>query len=97
MKRLTIKTYNFGFSDKNETTTIYDCAAIDGSSHASIYNEVLEGIHKYNDTIATKIELKVSDEFIDLVKIDTEGNESKIFQWALNAIKSRTVKCFQFE
>lgn len=100
-----LKLFNFGFGNKKEDLTIYDIGGIDhGTQHASIYKEVLSDLHKYNDIIQYSIKLETLNDFfsenkigeIDLIKIDTEGNEFKILEGA-NSLIPNYVKCFQIE
>lgn len=97
--------FDFGFGSKKENLIIYDIGGIDhGTQHASIYKEVLSDIHKYNEIAQYSIKLETLDNFfienkiaeIDLIKIDTEGNELKILEGGKSLIPNH-VKCFQIE
>lgn len=100
-----IEVYNFGLGNKNEETVIYDSIKSNGSQHASIYKEVLDDLHKYDDTGATNIQLRILDDFIaekdinniDLLKIDTEGNEWAVLQGTLKSLSASKIKCIHIE
>jgi len=98
------KVFNVGVGDKNETLKIYDYKERDGSSHASIYKDVIEKIHK-KESVAHKINIIKLDDFakeykvnkIDLLKIDTEGNELKVLKGASELIKNNKIDVIHFE
>jgi len=83
--KFSFKAFNIGVGDKNEVSKIYDYKEKDGSTHASIYKGVIEKIHK-SESIEHKINIIKLDDFakeykvnkIDLLKIDTEGNELRV-------------------
>lgn len=80
---------------------------MDGSSHASLYREVIEEIHhkKYGKAIAYDVNVLTLDDFcseheiskIDLLKIDTEGNELKSLIGARQLLYENRIKAIQFE
>lgn len=97
-------TFNLAVGSKNSELQLYDYEDQDGSSHASIYKEVIEGIHKGK---AIKHDIKVirMDNFlkehyinsIDLLKIDTEGNELDVLKGVGNWIPEGKIKAIHFE
>ncbi|MBI5441712.1 MAG: FkbM family methyltransferase [Deltaproteobacteria bacterium] len=96
--------FNFGFGDKEGSERLYDYANSDGTAHASLYSEVFKDIHKA-DAISHDVRLRTLDDFvreygvkqIDLLKLDTEGNEFKILQGARRAIAYGVVRAIHFE
>lgn len=82
----------------------YDYIEEDGSSHASLYQDVFAKIRNKN---FGKHTVKVSTvdfligqyslESIDLLKIDTEGNEYKVLRGAEQAIAGKAIKVIHFE
>lgn len=99
-----VKVYNFGFGQMEITTELYDYYDRDGSSHASTYFEVFSKIYE-SKTTSHRILLKCLDNFIesemiksiDLLKIDTEGNELNVLMGAKEAISKGKIKVIQFE
>ena len=98
------KAFNVGVGDKSETLKIYDYKEKDGSTHASIYKDVIEKIHK-SEFIEHKINLIKIDDFckklnitkINLLKIDAEGNELNILMGATELIKNNKIDVIHFE
>lgn len=84
--------------------SLFDYESRDGSSHASLYRDVIENIHK-----AKSIEHKVrvielgafarseNIEKIDLLKIDTEGNELSALKGILGYIETGKIEVIHFE
>lgn len=99
-----VKVNNFGFGQMEMTTELYDYQNQDGSPHASIYSEVFSKIHE-SETASHQISLKCLDNFIetekiktiDLLKIDTEGNELNVLMGAKETISKGKIKVIQFE
>lgn len=95
---------NAAAGEKEGEFSLFDYEAQDGSSHASLYKDVIENIHQ-----AKSIEHKVrvielgafarskNIEKIDLLKIDTEGNELNALMGILDYIKSEKIEAIHFE
>jgi len=96
--------HNLGLGDKKGQSTIYDRSDMNGSSHASLYSEVIQEIHKQN-LVHYEVEIITIDEVIekekitriDFLKIDTEGHELAVLKGAANALKKGFIRCIQFE
>ena len=97
-------TFNLAVGSRNSELQLYDYEDQDGSSHASTYKEVIEGIHKCR---AVKHDIKVIriDDFleehsinsVDLLKIDTEGNELDVLKGLGSWISQGKIRAIQFE
>lgn len=103
-KKYGFKAYNFGCSDDNSKLWLYDYAARDATSHASLYKEVIENIHKVKSKNILVDLIKLDDfvlehniEEVDLLKIDTEGNELKVLKGFEKFITLKKIKVIQFE
>lgn len=89
---------NFALSDTNGTATIH--LDFDGSSWGSMYDR--EGL---NLNIKQEIKLRTLGDYvsenginkINLLKIDTEGNEKKVLLGAGNFLDPRKIEFIQFE
>lgn len=98
--------FNTGMSDQETSLTLYDRTdSPDGSSHASLYKEVIEGIHQITSN-SVIVQLTTLDNFvqkhtlhgqIDLLKIDTEGHELPVLKGAQKLIASKKIAAVQFE
>lgn len=79
-------------------------AAGSGTEHASVYRDVIEGLHRVSAS-AVEIRLSTIDTFvrerkldrITLLKIDTEGHEYQVLQGAAETLASGTVEMIQLE
>ncbi|MBN8837941.1 MAG: FkbM family methyltransferase [Sphingobacteriia bacterium] len=95
---------NSGLGKCKEKVFIYDYANNKGSQHASLYKDVITEIH-HSSYQQTEIELTTVDDFIlenkinkiDLLKIDTEGNELSVLQGAQQAIEKGMIQFIQIE
>ena len=97
---------NYGISDEAGSKNLYDRTDLPsgGTSHASLYQNVIEGIHGVAST-CFKSEFVTLDNFIssaqikkiDLLKIDTEGHELSVLKSATNALRSGNIMAIQFE
>jgi len=99
-----IEPYCVALGEKAGESILYDRADRDGSSLASLYEEVISEIHK-EDTTSINISIDTLDNFvqrknlqyIDFVKIDTEGNELSVLKGAKELIKNSKIGCIHFE
>lgn len=101
---LNVETYNVAVGSVAGQLQLFDYADEDGSSHASLYRDVIEHIHKEQ---STKHEVKVISldsfvidhgiERVALLKIDTEGHELEVLKGFLRFIKTNKVELIQFE
>jgi|688.fasta_scaffold07770_4 FkbM family methyltransferase len=100
-----IFTVNKGMSWRKGVSKLYDHFNKDGSSHASLFQDIITEFHGAELVACHEIELTTIDDFlyaenineIDLLKIDTEGNELEVLRGGANAIKDRKIKAIQFE
>lgn len=96
---------NIGLSDVKIESEIYTYLNDLNSEHASLYKEVFSDLHKDKSITSVKIELERLDEFcnnynidyIDFLKIDTEGNELDVLKGGIQMINEGRVKLIQFE
>jgi FkbM family methyltransferase len=101
---LGIKTYNVGVGASEGSLKLYDYAEKDGSSHASLYKNVIEQIHK-GKSMAHDVKIISLDTFVinnkietvDLLKIDTEGHELKVLKGFVRHIRANKVNLIHFE
>lgn len=105
-KKFTEKTWlnNFAVSEELGNIEIFDYKNNDGSSHASVYKEVIEDIHKA-EAVSHTVDKITLDKYIfeksiteiDLLKIDVEGHELQVLKGASNAINNGHIKIVHFE
>jgi FkbM family methyltransferase len=99
---------NLGCSDAPGTLALYDYASGHGSSHASLYREVIEDIHQkqsHRQSRAITVEVTTLDQVIaayglqhiTILKIDTEGHELHVLRGAQQAIQQQNIDLIQFE
>lgn len=98
--------FNYGISTEAGKKTLYDRNDISsgGTAHASLYQNVIEGIHGVA-SVAFESEFTTLDNFIssaqiekiDLLKIDTEGHELSVLKSATNALRAGKIMTIQFE
>lgn len=99
-----IELYNFGLGKSTDTLKIFDYKNSDGSSHASLYKEVISEIHK-SETVEHEVDIRTIDDFIrekniqkiGLLKIDTEGNELNVLLGANEALVKSKIDIIHFE
>jgi len=97
-----IKLYNFGFSDKNTTLTLYSNET--GSGLASVYKRNLEHFD-ISMNIEETVKMRTIDSFceennirrINFLKLDVEGNELNVLDGAKKMLESGNVDHIQFE
>ena len=96
--------FNRAVGYQKEQILLYDYEINDGSAHASLYQEVIEGIHQ-GKSVSYKVDVITLDDFcsereitnIDLLKIDTEGNELKCLIGAAQLLEEGKIQAIQFE
>ena len=96
---------NKGMSAENGVLKLYDYPSKDGSSHASLFQDVITEIHGAGSAVWHEVELTTLDNFLKseniseviLLKIDTEGNEFDVLRGGANAIAQRKIKAIHFE
>lgn len=100
------KTYNYGLGDKVEQLILYDHQTDEvlGTQHASLYKDVIVDFHKSKtqqfDIQITTLDCFIKDNKInkiDLLKIDTEGNELNVLKGATSALKNNIIDVIYFE
>jgi FkbM family methyltransferase len=101
---LNINAFNVAIGSKKAILSLYDYADQDGSSHASLYKEVIENIHKSK---AINHEVNIIDlntfvkehaiERVHLLKIDTEGHELEVLKGFEQFIQENRVDIIHFE
>ena len=100
-----ITAINKGISSENGVLSLYDYPGNDGSSHASLFQDVITEIHGAGSAVSHDVELTTLDHFIDsesikeidLLKIDTEGNELQVLRGGVKAISEGKIKAIHFE
>lgn len=96
--------FNVGCGDVQTVVSLYDYADSDGSTHASIIKGVIEQVH-HSRAVSHRVDIVRLDDFatrlgltnIDLLKVDTEGNELAVLKGFEMFIKQGRVKAIQFE
>lgn len=99
-----IRVFNIGLSAQKEKLYLYDHGHDDGSAHASIHKGVIEEIHS-SHSVRYEVQVCTLDDFvvtnnisrIDLLKIDTEGNELNVLIGASNSIRVGLIDAIHFE
>ena len=104
IKSKNFKPFNLGVGNKNENLTLYDYDKDEGSEHASVFKEVIEDLHK-GQAVSHNIPVIMLDDFlkeqkiehVDLLKIDTEGNELNVLLGAKEYLVNNKIKAIHFE
>ncbi|MEQ6331736.1 FkbM family methyltransferase [Pseudomonas chengduensis] len=103
--KINVISINKGLSSEEGTLTLYDYADGDGSTHASLYQNVLTDLHHSNACVAHEVAVTTIDAFVDennisqisLLKIDVEGNEYEVLRGAKETIASGKIMAIHFE
>jgi len=101
----TAKSFNLGVGNTNGKLSLYDYAQEDGSSHASLFKDVITKQHNSEKAIEHIVDIVTIDgfmqendiPFIDFLKIDTEGYEMPCLIGAKESIENNKIKVIQFE
>lgn len=96
--------HHLGVGDSAGVVTLYDRADLQGSTHASLYEEVISKVHK-KEVATVDVNLITLDEIasredidrIDFLKVDTEGHELAVLRGAKGLIEQQKIRCIQFE
>ena len=104
IKSKNFKPFNLGVGNKNENLTLYDYDKDEGSEHASLFREVIEDLHN-GKAVSHNIPVIMLDDFlkeqkidqVDLLKIDTEGNELNVLLGTKNYILNNKIQAIHFE
>jgi hypothetical protein len=96
---------NAGLGRKTEVAKLFDYQDTDGngsgSEHASLYSEVFQdvqsGICEVNIITLDSFCFENNITQIDLLKMDTEGNEFAILEGAKRMLAERRIKAIHFE
>lgn len=96
---------NAGLGAAAKTGKIYTYADSLTSSHASIYSDVFNVFHEAKKIVDFDFEMITVDEFcaqsgikeIDLLKIDTEGNELEVLKGSSKVLSEDRIKIILFE
>lgn len=99
-----VHTINAAVGATDGELTLFDYASHDGSEHASLHREVIEGIRGAQSSMH-RVKVTSLDTFaqehhidrIDLLKIDTEGHELAVLQGAAHLLKHHKIRAIQFE
>lgn len=99
-----VKLIHTGLSNEIGTATFYDYQEKESSSHATLYKEVIaelreKEVQKIEITLTTldKYVTENNISHINLLKIDTEGNEYKILEGAKNTLLENKIDIIQME
>ena len=97
--------YNLGLGANSGNAKIYTYADDSLSQHASLYKEVFLDLHKADQLSEFEFQLTSVDQFcekhridfIDFIKIDTEGHELEVLKGAARMLADNRISIIQFE
>lgn len=101
---LKVRSFNLGVGNAQGTRMLYDYADKDGSSHASMYKDVIEKLH-HGQAVEHEVDVISLDTFVvsekidrvGLLKIDTEGHELEVLKGFQQFIMANRVDLIHFE
>lgn len=104
IKNPNFKSFNIAVGKEEGLLNLYDYNTKDGSAHASLYKDVIKDIHK-GTPIHHSVNIIKLDKFlveqdldqIDLLKIDTEGNEYNVLLGIKDHLENNKIKAIHFE
>ncbi|MFC5507985.1 FkbM family methyltransferase [Bosea massiliensis] len=102
--RFDVTAHQLALGDRDGEIEIFDYEDEQGSQHASLYREVIEGVH-HRKAAPTMVRCLTLDNFaaaqglnhIGLLKIDTEGHELAVLRGAKALLEAGKVDVIQFE
>lgn len=100
-----VQMFRMGFDTERSKKTIYAYTDEPASSHSSVFKEVFTVLHPKTEIRGTEFECTTIDDFcaehgidfIDFMKIDTEGSEYNILRGAQKMLTSNKIRFVQFE
>lgn len=99
-----VKCHNIALGSATGPAKLFDRSSVNGSEHASLHEAVISDIHKEDATVVETQVFMLDDiaeneeiEFIDFLKIDTEGHELFVLQGASRLLETGRIGCIQFE
>ena len=105
LHKLGVRCHNLGLGSQVGSQELFTYRDELHSEHASVYESVLTELHKSKNNIKTAIEMTTIDyfcvregiDFVDFLKIDTEGSELAVLQGAHDMIRQGRIGPIQFE
>jgi FkbM family methyltransferase len=102
--KIGVAAHPLALGETHSTIEIFDYADEAGSQHASVYREVIEGVHRRpacSWTIRCETLDSIADEWsltgIGLLKIDTEGHELAVLKGSRRLLEAGAIDVIQFE
>ena len=99
-----MKSHNLAIGDKYGKVKLYDRVDYSQSPHASLHKAVITEIHNkaalsYDIVVETldNFSEKQKIDYVDFMKIDTEGNEMAVLNGASKLLDNGKIGCVQFE
>jgi FkbM family methyltransferase len=99
-----VKCHSVALGASRSSLTLYDYAGDSGSSHASLYRASITEFHQ-RSAVALEVPVETLDdvatsegiEYIDFLKIDTEGHELAVLSGASRLLRENRIGYLQFE
>lgn len=99
-----IKLFPLALGNQKEKIKLYDRESHGTTQHSSLYKEVITECHN-SEIVEFDVNVDTLDnvckqegiEYIDFIKIDTEGNDYFVLQGAKELLSRGSIKCIQFE
>lgn len=104
-QRYNYQIYNFALGKEKSKLILYDYEQnTDGSEHASMFKETFDNIYE-KKVVSFEVNVITLDDFvnennierINLLKIDTEGNDYNVLLGAINSIEEKIIDIIHFE